>query len=233
MSRPTRSFEYIAACGSTDETNFPGPESFTSAMIWALKELVKNQKRFSTLDLQTKIMTEAPFFPRKQSVLLMERDASCDQRLVLAPLPSPTNGMSTTSAHILDEPPQNHLDLRLWYLNRPDGVEVENLANRLKRLMREQNIDACYVSWLGLKSHHQSTHLDGDAGTSNSLLMSHHSGFNESQPSFELIRRGGRGIFWQIIWGLKHRVLPISVFLSLGLCVWYGFPYSSFSFKVW
>ncbi|KAF4624049.1 hypothetical protein G7Y89_g14124 [Cudoniella acicularis] len=90
-SRPTRSFEYIAACGSTDETNFPGPESFTSAMIWALEDLVKSQKRFTTLELQNKIMNEAPSFPRKQSVLVMERDDPCDQRLVLAPLPPRIN----------------------------------------------------------------------------------------------------------------------------------------------
>jgi hypothetical protein len=217
-------------------------------MIWALADLVRSQKRFTTLELQNKIMTEAPSFPRKQSVLVMERDDPCDQRLVLAPLPSPTQGISTTSAHTLDELPQHHVDLRFWYLNRPDGLEVENLANRLKRLMKDKNIDARCVSWLGLKSH-QVAHLNGDARPANSIWMSLNSASNASRASssncqaemvngnyqerFGLVRRGGQGMIWQIIRGLNPRLLPISVFLSLGLYAWYGFPYSSFPFKIW
>jgi hypothetical protein len=127
-------------------------------------------------------MTEAPSFPRKQSVLVMERDDSCDQRLVLAPLPSPASGMSTTSAQLLDEMPQNHLDLRFWYQDRPDGSEIENLANRLKRLMKAQNIGARSVSWLGLTSH-RATYLNGNAGPSNSIGMSRPSASNDSRSS--------------------------------------------------
>jgi hypothetical protein len=247
-SRPTRSFEYIAACGSTDETNFPGPKSFTSAMIWALEDLVKGQKRFSTLELQTKIMTEAPEFPRKQSVLVMERDDPCDQRLVLSPLPSPMNGLSATLSHDLDELPQNYVDLRFWYSNRPDGVEIENLANRLKRLMKAKNIDARCVSFLGLKSHRRVSCINGDATPANNPWMSYHSVSDTTQSnscddqaeatlsgegSFGLMRRGVPGMIWRMIRGINPKLLPISMFLSLGFCAWYGFPYSSFPFKIW
>jgi len=258
-SRPTRSFEYIAACGSRDETNFPGPDSFTSAMIWALKDLVKTQKRFSTLELQTKIMNDAPFFPRKQSVLVMERDDPCDQRLVLSPLPSPTNGV----AHDFDDLPQNYVDLRFWYHDRPDGVEIENLANRLKRLMKDKNICACCVSWLCLRSYAGKTHMNGGAAIPKSFgMLNHSTSDNTSRPNsseYQLstddsmksgprtverecrgqvdrlgfMHRSAPGMIWGMFPGLSFRLLPISMYLSLGFCAWYGFSRSSFSFKIW
>jgi hypothetical protein len=260
-SRPTRSFEYIAACKSTDETSFPGPESFTSALIWALEDLVKSQKRFSTSELQTKIMTEAPSFPRKQSVLVMERDDSCDQRLVLAPLPSAMSGISTTLSQGFDELPQNHVDLRFWYPNRPDRKEVENLANRLKRLMKDQNIDACCVSWLGLRSHGCVNHINGDAGPQNGHLVFHQSCFDPSQSnslhdqastyrsarrekrniaedrsltkSFGFMRRISPDMIWRIIGPSNLGFWPIPVYVSLAFCAWYGLPYCSFPIKIW
>jgi len=45
----------------------PGEDSFTTALIWALKFLVEDRKRFTTLELQTKIM-DAPNFPKNQFV---------------------------------------------------------------------------------------------------------------------------------------------------------------------
>jgi hypothetical protein len=150
-----RSFEFLAACGSNVETNMPGPNSFTTALIWALTDLVTgrpNRPRFTTLELQTKIMNEAPFFPRDQYVPVYERDEPCDQRLVLAPLPTGSEAnspLSTPSHRTKSEIPQNYLDLRFWYSERPDEDDIENLADRLKRLMRDQTIRARRVGWRG------------------------------------------------------------------------------------
>lgn len=262
-SRPTRSFEYIAACGSTDETSFPGPESFTSAMIWALTELWKSQKKFSTLELQTKIMNDAPCFPRKQSVLLMERDDPCDQRLVLLPLPSPTNGLSTNSAHGLDDFPQNSVNLRFWYHTRPDRSEIENLANRMKRLMKDKNIDACCVDWLGLRSHAGKMHMNGDAAAPHGFWMSNHSTSEDtSRPNsseaqspmdhsiqprprsvepeygslverFGFMQRGAPGMIRRMFQDFSVGWLPVPMCLSLGFYTWYRFSRRSFPFKIW
>src|SRR5436305_613963 len=38
-SRPGRCFEFLVACAANETTRIPGPGSFTSALIWALKEL--------------------------------------------------------------------------------------------------------------------------------------------------------------------------------------------------
>ena len=113
-----------------------------------------DRKRFTTVELQTKIMN-GPDFPRSQFVPVLERDEPCDQRLILEPLPSPADSaspVSTTSSHNNIELPQNYLDLRFWYYNRPDEKEIENLAKRFRRLIIEQNIGARRIGWLGLRN---------------------------------------------------------------------------------
>jgi hypothetical protein len=150
---PTRSFECIAACGKDKETTLPGENSFTTALIWALKTLEKNRKSFTTQELQAMIM-EAPNFPGKQFVPLLQHNEPRDQRLVLAPLATdsdttPLNfAVSTPTSHEL---PQDYLDLRLWYLNRPDEEEIKNLASQFGKLMKEGDISATRIGWLGLK----------------------------------------------------------------------------------
>src|SRR5438034_4531070 len=57
-SRHGRCFEFLAACTADKKTRKPGPDSFTSALIWALKELVE-KPFFSSTELQHMI-TKAP-----------------------------------------------------------------------------------------------------------------------------------------------------------------------------
>lgn len=151
---PTRSFECIAACGRDKETTRPGENSFTAALIWSLKTLEKDRKSFTTQKLQTMIM-KAPNFPPNQFVPLLQHDEPRDQRLVLAPLstrPSaifPKLAISTCPGNEL---PQNYLDLRFWYLNRPDEEEIENLASRFRKLIKDESISASRIGWLSLKT---------------------------------------------------------------------------------
>jgi len=150
---PTRSFECIAACGRDKETARPGKDSFTAALIWSLKTLEKDRKSFTTQDLQTSIM-KAPDFPGKQFVPLLQHDEPRDQRLVLAPLPMDANTLPPKfeiPTPASNELAQNYLDLRFWFLNRPDGGEIENLAGQFIKLMKEENISASQIGWLGLK----------------------------------------------------------------------------------
>lgn len=149
---PTRRFECLAACHSQQTTRFPGKSSFTSALIWALTELGKTRKRFTTLELQTKIMNEAPEFPKGQFVPLLERGEPCDQRLVLAPQSTsiePTSPASTASNY-LNEPLRNYMDLRFWFPSRPNEEHVANLAKRLKQLMLDGSIGARRIRLEGL-----------------------------------------------------------------------------------
>ncbi len=96
---------------------------------------------------------KAPYFPKNQFVPLLQHDEPCDQRLVLAPLPTDSNTIrpSVDPALSSDELPQNYLDLRFRFMNRPDEGEIENLASQLIKLVKEENISARRIGWLGLK----------------------------------------------------------------------------------
>ena len=131
----------------------PSEKSFTRALIWSLKELAKARQRFTTLELQQKISNEAPNFPRNQFVPLLERDEPCDQRLVLAPLPSPAEG-SNPEAPVQDYPvaqaTKNYLDLRFCYSKTLKEDEIRDLAFNLKNIIVEEKIGANRVAWIRL-----------------------------------------------------------------------------------
>jgi len=100
------------------------------------------------------MIMEAPNFPERQFVPLLQHDEPRDQRLVLAPLPinsntiSPEFAIPTPSSH---EPPQNYLDLRFWYRNFLDEKETKKLASHFRKLIEEKSISASRIGWLGLK----------------------------------------------------------------------------------
>lgn len=154
----SRSFELIAACGRSATTSLPGPASFTSALIWALKSLVADRNRFTTLELQTKVMS-CPSFPKKQLVTGGEINEPCDQRLILAPVSrtadraSPAS-ITTTGSNDgqFQRSLEYYLDLRLWFESQPNENEISNLAKKHKRLMVDKQIGAHRIDWHGLKN---------------------------------------------------------------------------------
>lgn len=74
--------EYFAACGESQTTNAPGPQSFTSALIWALQRL-RTEERFQTTKLLQKIK-DAPDFPRAQYPLLSSANSGNDRITIAA-----------------------------------------------------------------------------------------------------------------------------------------------------
>jgi hypothetical protein len=59
-------FEYLGACGTTETTPAKGPNTFTSALIWALEGfLTQKNTSFNTPQLQARIW-KYPTFPRDQ-----------------------------------------------------------------------------------------------------------------------------------------------------------------------
>jgi len=135
-------------------TTRPGKKSFTTALIWALKDLERDGKPFTTHDLRARIR-KAPDFPETQFVPLLQHDEPRDQRLVLAPLPTDSNTIPTKFE--LPTPaskklPQNYLDLRFWFPDRPNEGDIRNLASQFIKLMKEENISARRIGWLGLKT---------------------------------------------------------------------------------
>ncbi|RDW91667.1 hypothetical protein BP5796_02832 [Coleophoma crateriformis] len=150
---PTRGFEYLAACPYNECTHPPGRKSFTTALIWALDSLLKARGTFTTHELQQKIMKEAPNFPRKQIVEIQERGQPCDQRLVLAPLPEPNsseNGSGVSDGRV---PPQNFIDLRVWYSIAPNEAEIRTLASIMRRIIIDRKITASNIAWVHFGNH--------------------------------------------------------------------------------
>ncbi len=68
----SRAFEFLGATSAEETTPEPGPNSFTSGLIWALEQLAVNDG-FTTSELLRKI-TEAPKFPQNQYPVHHDRD---------------------------------------------------------------------------------------------------------------------------------------------------------------
>jgi len=146
-----RSFEYLAATSAASTTPSPGDRSFTSALIWALKEFAEEEtpRKFTTTELVNKIR-EGPFFPADQVPTLMARDPHSVQRIVLGPLPS-----GGKTAPTVDESPRTVpacLELRFFFDKEPQERELEELALALKKLINRGSGSLYKVYFGGLYS---------------------------------------------------------------------------------
>ena len=149
-----RNFEFLAACGSDAVTEMPGKNSFTSALIWALKTLVKSKPSFTTNQLLRKINADAPNFPPDQLALIIERgedETSCFRKLVLAPLPKEGEKFEAELPLENEKPKlqiKHYLDLRFFYDKPPTKEEILRLSQGLKDMIASDRITARHIGWL-------------------------------------------------------------------------------------
>ncbi|KAL8732196.1 MAG: hypothetical protein Q9166_002943 [cf. Caloplaca sp. 2 TL-2023] len=146
----TRCFEFLGATSSGATTKCPGPNSFTSGLIWALDVLAKESGRFTTSTLANKIR-EAPNFPKKQVPILIERnDLASLQRIVIAPLSKGDEVPNATPAEKCDtttHQPWGFLDLRISLERRPTRTEVAKFAKDASILMQTTELKGGNVKW--------------------------------------------------------------------------------------
>lgn len=92
-----RIFEFLGVTQVNDITQAPRAGSFTSALIWALKELSNDQAGFTTSQLDAKIL-EAPDFPidDRQRPCLIERGYHSLKRLRIAAVPDKNSELDAT-----------------------------------------------------------------------------------------------------------------------------------------
>lgn len=151
----TRSFEFLAATSAGDTTRGPGPESFTSGLIWALRQYAKEGRRFTTSELTNKIK-KSPGFPEKQVPTLCERNAASIERIILAPLSE--DGTLTENQAPQTPPPTPLPDTReilslKFVLDRyPEQEDVAKLAKGLKNMVQIQDLLVHHVIWGGIHS---------------------------------------------------------------------------------
>lgn len=143
-----RSFEFLGACSSGNTTLCPGKGSFTTALIWALKALVKDQIRFTLSELSCKIR-DAPYFPRDQVPVQFDRGVHTLEQIIVAPLPETGNDESES---IDESVPQGLLHLNFFFEKPPSKSTIDSFAQGMNRLVYEQGLPINRIVWGGLIS---------------------------------------------------------------------------------
>lgn len=135
----------------------PGDESFTTALIWALEELLKSQRRFTVAQLSRKIR-EAPNFPKDQVPVQLDRCYRTIERMVLAPLAkTDENTEATSNDPKSTEDNQGHLSLNFVLDKAPSTSIVVTLAKALHHAMRKHELPVKRIAWGGFQLAH--THM--------------------------------------------------------------------------
>ncbi|MCJ1431894.1 hypothetical protein MMC27_001250 [Xylographa pallens] len=157
-SPPTRAFEYLAATAPGATTRSPGPESFTSALIWALKALVAEGRPFTTQQLVNKIKNGgAPGFPNNQKPVLSKRgEKNSAGYIMLEPIRKEVDRLALIRARSLSS---SHdmgaavlLNLKFMFETRPSEAQVEILGKALNDAMQNHDLHVSRIMWGGLHS---------------------------------------------------------------------------------
>ncbi|KAL8862604.1 MAG: hypothetical protein Q9178_001102 [Gyalolechia marmorata] len=149
----TRCFEFLGATSSGATTKSPGPNSFTSGLIWALRVLAKENDRFTTSTLANKIR-EAPNFPKTQVPILYERnDLASLQRIVIAPLLNGDEALTASPVENKDttpHPPWGFLELTISLEKKPTKTEIRKFAKDVNTMIQTIELKVRHVKWKGL-----------------------------------------------------------------------------------
>ena len=151
-----RSFEFLGACSSQSLTRSPGEESFTSALIWALKYLAKHEARFTISQLARIIREKAPHFPEEQIPVHLQRGLTSLERIVLAPLSDQSESRESALSRqdeSIEGSSKGLLTLNFIFETPPKSQHVEKIAKALNRQIKYDKIPVNRILWGGLCSH--------------------------------------------------------------------------------
>ena len=150
-----RSFEYLAATEAIGSTPVPGPDSFTSALIYALETLVEEKVggRFTTVELLNKIKLYK-HFPKEQIPVLSDREMKPTAgRIMLHPLmktSSESQSSPKETAH-LDPLRRQTLTLHLDFGEKPSQMCIEELGRQLNVIFQRRTLGVNRVRWGGVR----------------------------------------------------------------------------------
>ena len=135
-----------------------GKESFTSALIFSLKALVKEQPegRFTTMELLNKIKTDAPDFSKNQKPVISPRDTCISAgRIMLHPLKEAVSarGMQPKADRYSDPAKRQVLTLRFYYDQKPSLERIERLGLEMNAVFEQDpSLGVKCIRWGGLQS---------------------------------------------------------------------------------
>ncbi|KAF2162489.1 hypothetical protein M409DRAFT_27112 [Zasmidium cellare ATCC 36951] len=153
----TRCFEILAACAHNQRTPAPGPNSFTTALIRALKELACREG-FSTDQLYSKLKEYDVFDNTRMPELYQSRFLPpsgfeiAPDPLHLAPISKSGNDTSGTFRSDRNKEVENEqlLHLRFHYRTEVSDADLEQLARVLNnQVVNSKRIKAHRVTALG------------------------------------------------------------------------------------
>lgn len=139
-------YEYLGACQKDRTTASPGDKSFTAALIICLELLLQRSEghSFTTADLLRAIAEQR--YRKNNPPLLASRVEKSDRRILLAPKLS-----NEAKKYFDDEPVPVYLDLRIEIKqDNLDESQVEDLAKRVARAVRQSTVKTRRVDWLRL-----------------------------------------------------------------------------------
>ena len=148
-------FEYLAATNDSDTTDIPGEKSFTMALIFALRNLVreKPEGRFTTVEILDTIRTKAPMFPKGQTPILSDREKDIPAgRIMLHPLkklgldapPSPSTPLSPGIGGVT-------ITLQLDFPEKPSLEDIEKLGLGMNSIFDYNNLGVSRIRWGGMR----------------------------------------------------------------------------------
>jgi hypothetical protein len=125
-------FQCLAACRHSERTRAPGKQSFTSALIWALKDIQRETPgQFTSNNLLAKVK-EYEHLPSNQEPQLLKRDVYNTGLIWLGPLNLQAQAEYRNPTH-------EYIDLRLNFYNRVEQDDVKCVARHLSKLIQDDN----------------------------------------------------------------------------------------------
>ncbi|KAL8773579.1 MAG: hypothetical protein Q9209_001684 [Squamulea sp. 1 TL-2023] len=154
-----RLFEYLAAAQGQSTTGVPGPTSFTRALIFALKALVREKKegRFTTDELLRKIKNDAPDFPKDiQTPVLTNRDSSKKDsagRIMLHPIQQDKTVKKVNSEDCLIREATGYvMTLHFQFGGKPPDDDIVKLGKELNEIFKHNTLEVHRVRWGGMEA---------------------------------------------------------------------------------
>ncbi|KAL9617994.1 MAG: hypothetical protein Q9160_007242 [Pyrenula sp. 1 TL-2023] len=133
--RGHHTFEFLGACQEREIAPLPGINSFTSAMICALRKLAKHSRGFYTTELQDKIIKHEDF-PRDRHPVLVHRFQSQGPHIWIEPMKASQGSVIESKGQVdlarTSDSAVDWIDLRLSFDRVQSQKEVEVLAKVLK-----------------------------------------------------------------------------------------------------
>ncbi|KAF2268850.1 hypothetical protein CC78DRAFT_575834 [Lojkania enalia] len=153
------SFEFIAACGKDKPAAPPGEKSFTSALIWAMKEL-RDYSPFTSLTLVDKII-QYRHLAKWQIPELQRRDQYANGTVWIAPF---NDRQQETYSEPQSERRLAHheyIDLRLNFYRQVTPKDAGEVAKHLSRLVNDEpTFSAKHIDLINVGTSHISKYVD-------------------------------------------------------------------------